>query len=98
MPVTSVRIDKKEIEYLNELAEKYKMDRSSLIKKAIKIGIRDILLDDAINRYQKGMCSAWSAASEAKVTLWEFLSELHQRGILFRTDEAELEKALKEFS
>ncbi len=98
MPVTSIRIDKNEIEYLNELAEKYKIDRSSLIKKAIKIGIRDILLDDAINKYQKGRCSAWLAASEAKITLWEFLNELHRRNILFKTDEVELEKALKEFS
>lgn len=98
MPVTSIRLDKDDLRYLDEIAAKQAIDRTTLIKRAIKLGVQDILLEDALHRYQKGLCSAWKAASEAQISLWEFLDELKRRDIGFRVDEIELRNALKELS
>ncbi len=96
MPVTSIRLDKEDLKYLDEIASKQSVDRTTLIKRAIKLGVQDILLEDALQRYQKGLCSAWKAASEAQISLWEFLDELKKRDIGFRVDEIKLKNALKE--
>ena len=98
MPVTSIRLDKDDLRYLDEIATKQSVDRTTLIKRAIKLGVQDILLEDALQRYQKGLCSAWMAAGEAQISLWEFLDELNKRDIGFHVDEIELRSALKELS
>ena len=98
MPVTTIRLDKEELKYLDELAKKHALDRTNLIKKAISIGVHEILIEEAMVRYQKGLCSAWECAREAKITLWEFIEILKTRGMYFRTDEIELENALKELA
>ena len=95
MPVTTIRLDENDLKYLDEMAKKQSLDRTNLIKKAITLGIHDILLDDALKKYQKGLCSVWECAREANISLWEFVDELKIRGIGFRTDELELENALK---
>ena len=53
-------------------------------------------LDQAIQRYQEGSYSAWKCASDAQVSLWEFLEELKKRGIEFISDEDELNSQLLE--
>ncbi len=98
MPVTTIRLDDDDLKYLEEIAEKQSLDRTTLIKKAIKLGVHHILLDEALQRYRNDLCSAWEAAREAQLSLWEFLEELRKREIGIRVDEIELAKALKEFS
>lgn len=98
MPVTTIRLDEDDLRYLDDIAEGQKLDRTSLIKKAIKLGVSDILLDNALEKYKKGTCSAWECARQARVSLWEFLEELRKREIYLRTDEIELENALKELT
>lgn len=98
MPVTSIRLNKDDLRYLDEIAAKQSVDRTTLIKRAIKLGVQDILLEDALQKYQRGLCSAWKAAREAQISLWEFLDELRKRDIGFHVDEIELRNALKELS
>jgi predicted HTH domain antitoxin len=98
MPVTTIRLDEEDLRYLDGIAERQSLDRTSLIKKAIKLGVSDILLEDALEKYKKGSCSAWECARQAQLTLWEFLEELRKREIYLRTDEIELEYALKELA
>ena len=98
MTVTTIRLDDDDLKFLEEIAERQSLDRTTLIKRAIKLGVLDILLDNALERYQKGLCSAWECAREAQITLWEFLEELRKRDIGFKVDEIELGRALKELS
>lgn len=98
MPVTSVRLDKDDLDWLDEIADRENLDRSTLIKKAIHKGVREILLEESLRLYQGGKCSAWAAAEDAHITLWEFLEELRRRDLHFYTDEDELEKSLEEFA
>ena len=56
------------------------------------------MLEEALQRYQKGSCSAWEAAREARILLWEFIEELRKRDMGFKVDEIELRNALREFA
>jgi len=85
--VTSVRLDRADLKALDALASRLKLERSTLIKRALSAGVREVLLDEAVAQYQKGRVSAWYCAREARVSFAEFLDELKQRGIPFRTDE-----------
>ena len=98
MPVTTIRLDKDDLKYLDGIAAEHSLDRTNLIKKAIKLGVYEILLNEALQKYQKGLCSAWEAAKEAQLSLWEFLEELRKRDIGFKVDEIELTNALRELS
>lgn len=90
-------MSEQELRRLDEISDRKSMDRTRLIKKALELGLRDMLIEDALDHYQKGGISAWACAEEAGVTLWEFLDILKQREIFFKTDEIELESSLKEF-
>ena len=98
MPVTTVRIDKEELLWLDELADRQDVDRSALIKRALRKGVREILIEEAVAKYLENRCSAWAAAEEANISLWEFLEELRKRNVPFRTDESEIEKELEELA
>ncbi len=96
MPVTTLRLSDEELRRIDRVAEQQGVDRAVLLRRAISEGVREILLSDAIARYQRGECSAWRAASDAGVGLWEFLDELQRRGVPFRTDERHLEGLIEE--
>ena len=98
MPVTTIRLDEDDLKYLDEIAERQSLDRTHLIKKAIKLGVHDILVDSALQRYQQGLCSVWEGARWAQISLWEFLEELRRKDIGFKTDEIQLAQALKELA
>ena len=98
MPVTSIRLAENDLKYLDEMAKRKSIDRTNLIKRAIELGVRDMLVEEALERYRKGQCSAWECARSANITLWEFIDLLKKHDMFFRTDEVELERALEEFS
>lgn len=98
MPVTTIRLDEDDLENLDEIAQKHSLDRTNLIKRAIKLGVHEILLEEALAGYQKGLISAWESAKEAQISLWEFLDELKKRDIGFKVDEIELKNALRELA
>lgn len=91
-----MRLSEAELRRIDEIARQQGVDRAVLLRRAIAGGVREILLEDAIGRYQRGECSAWRAASEARVGLWEFLDELQRRGVAFRTDERHLEDLIED--
>ncbi|KXB00491.1 hypothetical protein AKJ42_00520 [candidate division MSBL1 archaeon SCGC-AAA261C02] len=96
MPVTSVRLSDNLLKELDSLAEDQGVDRSTVLKRALKAGVREIRIDEAIKKYQDGLVSAWRAAWEARVSLWEFVDVLEKRGIGFSTSDEDLEEMLEE--
>ncbi len=95
MPVTTLRLSDEELRRIARIAKERGVDRSVLLRQAIAGGLQEILVSNAIARFQRGECSAWRAASDAGVGLWEFLDELQRRGVPFRTDERHLESLIE---
>jgi len=95
MPVTTVRLSDEELKRLDRIAERQGVERAVLLRRAIAGGLRDILVSDAVAKVQRGESTVWRAARDARLGLWEFLDELHRRGVPFRTDEVHLEALLE---
>jgi len=96
VPVTTLRLPEEALRQIDRIAKRRKQDRATLLRQAIDGGLREILLGDAVDRFQRGECSAWRAASDAGLGLWEFLDELRRRGLRFQTDESHLESLIEE--
>lgn len=94
--VTTIRLPQEDLKRLERLAEKLQVDRSTLIRRALDAGVREILVEEAVRRYQRGPASAWACARGAGVNLLVFLDELKARGVPFRTDEDLLREQVEE--
>lgn len=90
MGTTSVRLPDDLLRRLDSMAKREHSDRSVVIRRAIERGVKSLSIDAAVEEYQRGGITAWSAAGQAGVTLWEFLDELKRRDLWFRTDEESL--------
>lgn len=95
--VTTVRIPSEDLARLRKLADRLKVDRSTVIRQALDAGVREILLKEAFDRYQRDEGTAAFCAQEAGFNLLVFMDEMKKRGVPFRTDEALLERQLEEF-
>ena len=96
--VTTVRIPAEDLARLKKLAERLKVDRSTVIRRAIDAGVREILLQEALVSYQRDEGTAAFCAHQAGFNLLVFMDEMKKRGVPFRTDEELLERQLEEFS
>ena len=94
--VTTVRIPRDDLARLRKLADRLKVDRSTVIRRALDAGIREILLEEALARYQRDEGSAAFCAREAGFNLLVFMDEMKKRGVPFRTDEELLERQVEE--
>lgn len=90
MAATSVRLPDDLLDRLDRMAEDEHTDRSTVIKRALEEGLRQMLLDRALDAYGDGRITAWRAARMAGVSLWTFMDELERRGRWFHTDEETL--------
>jgi len=95
MGATSVRLPDDLLRELDRAATRERTDRAVIIRKALERGIHSLALDAAVEAYQMGRVTAWAAADQAEVTLWEFLDELKRRDLWFRTDEDALRDAIE---
>jgi predicted HTH domain antitoxin len=95
--ITTIRIPAEDLDRLTEAAKRLKVERSSLIRRALDKGVREVLTDEAVLQYQRGEASFGGAAHQAGISLWEFLDELKARGVPFRTDEDLMREQLAEF-
>lgn len=81
MPSISARIPDDEEATLEEVAELLGEDKSTVIRKALGEGLRDIRIRLAIQRYQSGEVSVNEAARIADVSLGEWLEIARERNL-----------------
>jgi predicted HTH domain antitoxin len=79
--VVSTRLDKKEIEELNKICEKERIDRSALIRKFLLAQIIEYRLKEIGEKYRKGLVSLAEAATLAKVSIYEMMDYVEREKI-----------------
>ena len=79
--VISTRLDKKEIDELNRICEKERIDRSALIRKFLLTQMTEYRLKDVGEKYRKGLVSLAEAATLAKVTIYEMMEYIEREKI-----------------
>ena len=94
--VVSTRLDEKEIEELNQISEKERMDRSSLIRKFLLAQIEEYRLKEVGENYRKGLVSLAEAATLANVSIYKMMEYIEREKIQSPPlSESEMEDDLK---
>lgn len=94
--VVSTRLDKKEIEELNKICEKERIDRSALIRKFLLAQIIEYRLKEIGEKYRKRLVSLAEAATLAKVSIYEMMDYVEREKIQPPAlSEKEMEEELK---
>lgn len=95
--VTTVRFDEELLKRADELARIEHVDRSTILRKAVELGLRELLLQHALGVYRQGRVSAWKAAELANIPLWRFIDILKEKGIGFKASEDDLREMIEAY-
>lgn len=86
----NLRLERELVDSLDELAQDAHVDRTEVARRILTDGIARARMDRAIRDYADGRASAWKAAREAGVSLYEMLDAIHQAGIPYELDPDDL--------
>lgn len=92
MASISARLPDDEAEELERVADMLGEDKSSVIRKALSEGLRDLRVRRAIERYQTGEVSVKQAARIAGVSLGEWLEIARERNLITQLTPEDLER------
>ena len=92
MASISARLPDDEAEELERVAEMLGEDKSSVIRKALSEGLRELRVRRAVERYQTGDVSVKQAARIAGVSLGEWLEIARERNLTTQLSPDDLER------
>lgn len=92
MPSISARIPDDERDELEDVAELLGEDRSTVIRKALGEGLRELRIRVAVERYQSGDVSLNQAARLAGVSLGEWFEIARDRNLTSQLSPEEVER------
>lgn len=98
MKTLSFRIDEKEEEELESIAKKMKIDKSTLARRAIAIGIKDLKKNEAFEKVRLQKWTIWKAAEYCEESYRSFLRLLREENIPFPLSIEELKREFNENS
>jgi predicted transcriptional regulator len=98
MKTLSFRIDEKEDRELASIAKKRKTDKSTIARRAIELGIKDLKKEEALEKVRKRKWTVWKAAMYCDVSYRSFLNLLRQENVPFPISMEELEAEFSENS
>ena len=75
-----IRLEKDTLNKIKKLEKEESLDRSTIIRKLILIGYKDLAKKKAADDYMKGKITLSEAAHRAEITLWEMEQYLVQQG------------------
>jgi len=96
MKVTTVRIKEDMFLEVERLAKELGVDNSTLLREALFIGLKELRIRLALDKYVKGGVSLGRAAEIAGIGYRNFFVEAKKRGIQIRYGEERFEKELEE--
>lgn len=91
MKTLSFRIDEKEDKDLESIAKKLKSDKSTIARRAIELGIKDLKKAEAFEKVRLRKWTIWKAAEYCDESYRSFLRLLREENIPFPLSVEELE-------
>ena len=92
-----VRLDQNLLSELNKIAKSEHLDRTTIIRKLLFKAVNEYKVQQAMERYKKGVVSISRAASEANMTVFEFVKYLIDHGYKSKYSHEDLERELDLF-
>ena len=90
-----VRLSKEVLMKLEEFGKSELEDRSTVLRKAVMRGLKELLAKKAAEDYLKGKATLSEAARKAELTLWEMEKYLVDNGFKSSYSVEDLEKELR---
>ena len=90
-----VRLPKEVLKIIEKLSEEELEDRSTIIRKLVIIGYKDLIKKKAAENYAKGKITISEAAYQAGITIWEMEKYLIEEGFKSDYSVEDLEKEMK---
>lgn len=98
MKTLSFRIDEEEDEELEHIAKKLKSDKSSVARRAMELGIKNLKTIEALEKIRVKKWTIWRAAKYCGESYRSFLELLRRENIPFPTSIDEIKSELNEES
>ena len=95
--VVSARLPRERVDQIEEIAREEKVDKSTVLDRALDHYIREWKLQKAIESYIEGGATLLRAAEIAGLTIWEMIDVVAKRNIQPQYDVEDLEDDLKAF-
>ncbi|MHA1684913.1 MAG: UPF0175 family protein [Candidatus Heimdallarchaeaceae archaeon] len=96
MKTLSVRIDQKEDDDLELLSKKMKTEKSSVARKALELGIRELKKAEAIEKVRTRKWTVWRAAEYCGLSYRSFIQLLRTENVPFPLSLEEFQSELNE--
>jgi len=96
--VVSTRLPKERVKLIGEIAKEEKVDKSTILQRALEHYTKEWKLKKAIESYMEGSVTLSRAAEIAGVSIWELIDILAQKRIPSQYDVEDLEEDLKALS
>ena len=90
-----IRLDKETIKNVDSLTKEESADRSTIIRKLLKLGFEEVRKEKAANAYREGRITFTEAAHRAGLTLWDFQHYLVDKGFVSSYSLEDLSEELK---
>lgn len=79
--VLSVKVDKRKLRELEEIARDENSDRSAIARRLLDMGMKEWKINKAVENFRRGKISLWRGANMAGVSLQEFMEILDERRV-----------------
>lgn len=93
--VISARLPKDRIKLIEEIAHEEKVDKSTILDRALEHYTREWSIKKALELYRNGTITLSRAAEIAGLSIWEIIDTLEKRKIVLQYDAEDLEEDLK---
>jgi predicted HTH domain antitoxin len=90
-----VRLPKDVLEIIEKISQEDMEDRSTVIRRLVMIGYKDLMRKKAAENYIKGSLTISEAAKQAGLTIWEMEKYLVENGFKSEYSTEDLEKEVK---
>ena len=83
---------KEELDMLQRITQ---LDKSSLIRQLLRKSITELRIEQAIKAYEEGKVSFGKASEIAGLNLWDWIDEVHRRGLRWQFSVADAQQEIK---
>ncbi len=90
-----IRLDKKMVEELNQIADEEHVDRTTVIRKLISNAIENHKRETALRQYEQGKISISKAAEDTGLTVGEIEEYMVRKGYRSKYSTEDLERELE---
>ncbi len=97
MPTVSVRLDEKTIKDLEFLKKDFQIDRSEVVRRLLKKGLKQAKMEKALELLRQHKISIGKASKIAEVTIYEMIQLCKEHEIHIGYSQEDLKRDLERF-